>query len=119
MKRFSALCVLALALALAGCKPAFLGSGTTSASDHGPDAVSMGTDTSTLPSRIAAGADWLWASYTRLKERVDPAADAMKRLYVAAQEVLVAARAGDWPKALRLYGTARQLVTDIAQEVGK
>lgn len=117
--RFPPVIVLLLALALAGCKPALLGSGSSSASGLSPDAVSTGTDASTLPARIAAGAEWLWASYTRLKERVDPAADAMKRLYVAAQEVLVAARAGDWPKALGLYGTARQLVTDIAQEVGK
>lgn len=110
--------ILLLALSLAGCG-LIPGGGHSSASDLAPGAPPADADTSSLPSRIDAGVDWLWASYTRLKERVDPASDAMKRLYVAAQEALVAARAGDWLKALSLYASARELITEIAAGVGK
>jgi hypothetical protein len=104
--------------ALSGCVP--LGSGSGTASNLGADgpAVTETTEAataSTLPARITAGVEWLWASYTALKATVDPAAESMKKLYVAAQEALVAARAGDWLKALALYGAARELVTEIAK----
>ncbi|MGE4537618.1 MAG: hypothetical protein AB7D37_11100 [Desulfovibrio sp.] len=121
MRKFPAALLLACLL-LSACAPLAVlstpGGGQSSAS-LGPDGVSEAQSASTLPDRVKSGVDWLWSSYTALKARVDPAVEPMKKLYVAAQEMVVAVEAKDWLRALALYGTARGLVTEIAGMVGK
>ena len=85
----------------------------------GPDSVQVEQDKSTLPERMKAGVADLWAWYNALKRKVDPAVEPMRKLYVAAQEMIVDVDKEDWLKALSLAATAWGLVDEVKGMVGK
>lgn len=117
-KSISLFLTIGLCLTASGCVVPTLtaGNGSTS-SDLGPETVEAGTPTDNTDTRLEAGCEWLWQSYTALKAKVDPAVQDMRELYVNAQEMLVAVQAGDVVKALRRYLVARALVTALAGAV--
>ncbi len=118
MRNLAVLALLAC-LALPACVPLATlstGGGQSSAS-LGPDSVSVSSSVSTLPARIKAGLDWLWASYTRLRESgALPGLDDLRADIVDLEAV--AAR-GDLVAALSLYGRARDRVTRIVEAASK
>lgn len=117
MKRLAALALVAV-LSLQGCVVSMPAS-SPSSSDLGPERIETEQATSSRAARLEAGEKWLWASYTALKVRVNPTMDAMKDLYVAAQEMTVAVRACDWIVAMGYFATARTLVSAIASGAGE
>lgn len=111
--------IFALLLLLPGCA----GLSSSGAGGHSP-AAGLGPDgpttaetsaaiPSTLPRRMEAAASDLWAWYDGLKAKVDPAIEPMRRLYVAAQEVVVSVQGKDWLRALGYATTAWGLVHEI------
>lgn len=114
MKRIAVLALVA-ALSLQGC----VASLPTSGSALGPERVETETPESSRAARLEAGEKWLWASYTALKARVNPAMDTMKDLYVAAQEMTVAVKNSNWIVAMGYFATARALVSTISAGAGK
>lgn len=116
MKIFIAFCLsFGCAFSLASCNTS---SQYTNAKDLSPDTpsrtmVQKGTD---IIKRLTYQADWLWSSYTKLKETIDPKIDCMKQLYVNAQEMVVSVKSLDVANAIIYFNKAKQNITDI---VGK
>ncbi|EHJ49528.1 hypothetical protein DFW101_3532 [Solidesulfovibrio carbinoliphilus subsp. oakridgensis] len=113
------LALLAAYLALPGCilPPATSTGGGRSPASSGPDGVQATEAVSTLPARIAAGVEWLWASYTALQAK--GAVPGLADLRADIVDLEAVATRGDLLAALDLYGRARARVTAIAEVASK
>jgi hypothetical protein len=108
--------LLLVVLSLPACVPTrLLSTGAVSppAASLGPDGVPVEQSKSSLPARMKAGVGEIWAWYNALKGKVDPAIEPMRKLYVAAQELIGAVDAQDWMKAIGLAATAWGLVDEV------
>lgn len=114
MRKFflSLLFVAAMTPACARLAGLSAGGGQSSTSLE-PDGVKTEQETSTLPARMEASANELWAWYHAMSDKISPTIEPMKKLYVASQEMVVAVGAKDWLKALSLGATAWGLVDQI------
>lgn len=123
------LAVVALASTLAGCGTL----GPTSnplpaASLVGPDTVTTDTATDTTAARLDAGMQWLWASVSGLRDKLDAvatvaphAAEVVGQKLDKARQVVAdveaAAKAGNLGHALVLWTKARSAIGTVANMV--
>lgn len=85
--------------------------------DLGPDTPDRvePVKTNSIVAKLKYQVDWLWKSYTKLKERVDPAIEPMKQLYVNAQEMLVSLKRLDLVNAVMYFNKAKTNITTITK----
>jgi hypothetical protein len=87
------------------------------ARDLGPDTPEKteSVKASNLVDKLKYQVNWLWASYTRLKSKVNPAIESMKELYVNAQEMLVSIKRSDLVNAITYFNKAKANIVTITK----